>query len=245
MENTLIIGATSAIAEATARLFAARGDKIVLLARDRERVEAMAGDLRVRGASLVECRDLDLQDMASHKHLVDAIFEEMGGIDNILIAHGTLPDQRACEKDFEQTLEALNVNAVSTLSLLTPIANRLEQQGSGVLAVITSVAGDRGRQSNYVYGACKSMVSTFLQGLRNRLFDRGVTVLDIKPGFVDTPMTNGFDKGLLWVQPSVVARGIVKAMAGKKHTLYTPFFWWPIMFVIRLLPEFVFKRLKL
>jgi hypothetical protein len=107
------------------------------------------------------------------------------------------------------------------------------------------VAGDRGRQSNYVYGAAKSMVSTFLQGLRNRLNGRGVHVLDIKPGFVDTPMTAEFKKGALWATPDQVAKAIVRAIKKRQNTLYTPFFWAGIMWIIRMIPEFIFKKLKL
>jgi decaprenylphospho-beta-D-erythro-pentofuranosid-2-ulose 2-reductase len=120
-----------------------------------------------------------------------------------------------------------------------------EQQKSGTLAVISSVAGDRGRQSNYVYGAAKGMVNIFAQGLRNRLFKSGVNVLTIKPGFVDTPMTAGFRKGFLWATPERVARDIVKAIAGRESEVYTPVFWRALMIPIRLLPEWLFKRLSL
>jgi short-subunit dehydrogenase len=245
MQNTLIIGATSAIAEATARLFANRGDSLFLLARDRERLAAISQDLKVRGAARVECSDLDLGELSAHKALIDSAFDSLGAVDNVLIAHGTLPDQQACERDFPTALNEIHINAISTVSLLTHLANRLEEQGSGTLAVVTSVAGDRGRQSNYVYGASKSMVSVFLQGLRNRLYRSGVAVLDIKPGFVDTPMTRAFEKGPLWVRPEAVARNIYAAMARKTHTLYTPFFWRFIMLVIRNIPEALFKRARL
>jgi decaprenylphospho-beta-D-erythro-pentofuranosid-2-ulose 2-reductase len=131
------------------------------------------------------------------------------------------------------------------MSVLTHLANRFERQGFGTIAVISSVAGDRGRQSNYVYGAAKGAVSIFMQGLRNRLHPRGVQVLTIKPGFVDTPMTAAFPKGILWARPQQVARGICEAIEKKRDVVYLPWFWSPIMGVIRGLPEALFKRLRL
>ena len=162
-----------------------------------------------------------------------------------LIAHGTLPDQAECEASAALTRQALQVNALSVIELLTELANRLQAQGSGTLAVISSVAGDRGRKSNYVYGAAKGMVSIFLQGLRNRLHSHGVRVITIKPGFVDTPMTESFDKGVLWARPDRVARDIVSAIDKGRDVVYTPWFWRYILWVIRGIPEGVFKRLGL
>ena len=145
----------------------------------------------------------------------------------------------------ELLLAALQTNALSTVALLTQLAGMLEQQRGGTLAVISSVAGDRGRQSNYVYGSAKAMVDAFASGLRNRLQRHGVRVCTIKPGFVDTPMTAGFSKGLLWAQPEQVARGIVKAMDRGQPVSYQPFFWRYIMLAIKHIPERVFMRLSL
>jgi len=142
-------------------------------------------------------------------------------------------------------LQELQTNCLSVLSLLTRLANQLEQQGHGCLAVISSVAGDRGRQSNYIYGTAKGALTIFLQGLRNRLGKTGVQVLTIKPGFVDSPMTRDFNKGLLWVKPAKIAEGILKAIDKRKEVVYLPFFWRYIMLIIRLIPEKVFKRLSL
>ena len=245
MQKILIIGATSAIAEATARLFAARGDRLHLLARNRERLETMAKDLKIRGAESVSFDVLDVNDFDRHPALLDAASTTLDGIDVVLIAHGTLPDQKACEGDFRRTLEELNTNAIGTLSLLTHLANRFEQQRHGVIAAISSVAGDRGRQSNYVYGTAKAAVTVFLQGLRNRLHKSGVKVLTIKPGFVDTPMTADFRKGLLWAQPERIAKDIFKAISASKAVIYTPWFWRPVMVLIRSIPEPLFKRLSL
>ena len=245
MQHLLIIGATSAIAQATARTFAQRGSQLYLIARNQERLSSLAEDLKIRGAASVKYGRLDIQDFESHEAALNAAFAALGTIDVALIAHGTLPDQHACEADFTTTLAALNTNAIGTASLLTHLANRLERQQSGTIAVMTSVAGERGRRSNYVYGAAKAMLSVLLQGLRNRLHQSGVQVLDIKPGLVDTPMTAGFKKGPLWARPETVAAGIVKGLGKKKPWVYLPWFWKYIMLIIRGIPESLFKRLDL
>lgn len=245
MQKILIIGATSAIAEATARLFAQRGDRLYLLARNKERMQLMAQDLNTRGAESVQFDTLDVTAFSSHAAILDKAITLLDGIDVALIAHGTLPDQKACELDFQRTLDELNINAIGTISLLTHLANRFEKQGRGSIAVISSVAGDRGRQSNYVYGTAKAAVTTFLQGLRNRLHKSGVHVLTIKPGFVDTPMTADFSKGLLWSKPEKIADDISDAIIKKKDILYTPWYWWPLLGIIKIIPERVFKALNL
>lgn len=245
MTNILIIGATSAIAKATARRYAQQGASLYLLSRNQEQLETLAADLRIRGASRVNWGCLDVNDFDQHERAIERAWESLGAIDILLVSHGTLPNQKDCEKKVATTLQELNTNAISTIALLTLLANRFEHQGSGTIAVITSVAGERGRQSNYVYGAAKGMVSIFLQGLRNRLHKSGVHVIDIKPGFVDTPMTAAFSKGILWATPEKVALDISKATAKGKHTIYTPFFWRFVMLIICHIPEMIFKRLEL
>jgi hypothetical protein len=246
MKRVLIIGATSAIAEAAARQWATQGAVLFLVGRKTERLQAIAADLQVRGAKLAVTHIMEATDLAAHEPMLVAAEEALGGIDIALIAHGTLPDQKACEASVELTLQEINTNGLSVIALATRLANRMEAQGSGSIAVISSVAGDRGRQSNYVYGAAKGLVTRFLQGLRNRLAKKGVQVLTIKPGFVDTPMTAAFDKrGPLWATPDRVAHEIVAAMASGKQVLYTPWFWRWILLVIRHIPERIFVRLKL
>lgn len=245
MKNVLIIGATSAIAIATARLLAQRGDRLYLLGRDAERLANLSADLGVRGAPYAGCAVLDVNRSDEHAAALESAATALGRLDLVLIAHGTLPDQAACQASVPAMLAELQTNAISTVSLLTLLANRLEQQGGGTLAVISSVAGDRGRQSNYVYGSAKAMVNTFLSGLRNRLHRSGVRVCTIKPGFVDTPMTADFTKGALWAQPVQVAEGIVEALDRGAAVVYLPGFWRYIMLVIRGLPEWVFVRLSL
>lgn len=245
MKKILIIGATSAIAQATARLWAAQGHRLYLLGRDDERLATLAADLKIRGADSARHATLDVNDFARHAAVLEAAMAALDGLDLVLMAHGTLGDQKACEQDFSTTLQELNTNAISVISLLTHLANRFEAQKHGSIAVISSVAGDRGRQSNYVYGTAKGAVTIFLQGLRNRLHKSGVQVLTIKPGFVDTPMTAKFKKGLLWAPPDVVARCIQRGVDKRRDVIYAPAFWGVIMLLIRSIPERIFKSLNL
>ena len=245
MKKILIVGATSAIAEATARRFAQQGAKLHLLARNQERMTGLASDLKIRGASSVSHAVFDANDFDSHEAAINRAVAEMGGLDVVLIAHGTLGDQKACEKDFRLALQELNTNSISVLSLLTHLANFFEAQRSGTIAVISSVAGDRGRQSNYVYGTAKGAVSIFLQGLRNRLHKSGVNVVTIKPGFVDTPMTASFKKGPLWVSADTIAAGIVQSVSKRRNEVYLPGWWGGIMMVIKTIPEGIFRKLSL
>lgn len=245
MQRILIIGATSAIAEATARLYAARGAALFLAARDTARLNDIAADLSVRGAASVGSFRFDVNSRDQHDVLLDAAWNAMGGTDVVLLAHGTLPDQAACEESDELALREFATNGTSTIALCGAVARRLLAQSSGTLAVISSVAGDRGRASNYIYGSAKAAVSAYLSGLRQRLNASGINVLTIKPGFVDTPMTKAFKKGPLWATPAQVARGIVGAVDRRHSVAYLPWFWAPIMLVIRSVPEFVFRRIQL
>lgn len=243
--KAVIFGASSAIAEETARQLALRGAELFLVARRQDKLDLMAADLAVRGAAKVTSYIMDMNDFAAHQACLDSAQKQLGQLDLVLVAHGTLGDQQACEQSVELTLDELNTNGVSVIALLTPLANLMANQGHGTIVVISSVAGDRGRQSNYVYGAAKALVTTFLQGLRNRLSKQGVHVVTVKPGFVDTPMTAAFDKGLLWAKPEAIARGILQAVDKQKNVVYLPFFWRYIMLIIGHIPEFVFKKLSL
>lgn len=245
MKRILIMGATSAIAEATARKFASRRDSLFLVARSAQRLQAVADDLMVRGARMVHAYVLDARDIERYPTMLDAAAEQMGGIDAALIAHGTLSDQVACQSSIELLLQEFATNGLSFMALCTLLANRFEAQHQGVIAVISSVAGDRGRQSNYVYGTSKAAVTTFASGLRQRLYSKGVRVVTIKPGFVSTPMTAAFKKGALWASPETVATSIVRAMDRGAPVIYTPWFWRPIMSIIKAIPESIFRRLKL
>ena len=245
MKNILILGATSAIAEKLAQRYAKQGHRFYLVARNQARLEHIAADLKVRGAEDVSTQSLDLSDNKQHPDFIKSVTNKLARIDIVVIAYGSLGNQPQCEASVETTMAELNTNCLSVISLLTLLANTMEQQGSGCIAVISSVAGDRGRQSNYVYGTAKGALSIFLQGLRNRLDKKGVHVLTIKPGFVDTPMTVEFKKGLLWVSPEVIAKGIESAISKKKDVVYLPFFWRYIMLIIKSIPEKTFKRMSL
>ena len=246
MKRILVIGATSAIAEATARRFAARGDALFLVARDAGHLRAIATDLAVRGAMRTGTATLDVTDFDAHEGVIDAAEHELGSLDIVLIAHGTLSDQKKCESSVAQLRGEFDTNTVSTLALLTVLANRLEARRHGLIAVISSVAGDRGRQSNYVYGSAKAALTTFLGGLRQRLAKANVDVLTIKPGFVDTPMTASIGaKNALWASPDRIAAGIVKAIDRRRNVVYLPWFWRWIMLAIRHVPETLFKKVRL
>lgn len=245
MRRILIVGATSAIAEATARLFAAEHDAMYLVARNAQKLEAIVQDLRVRGASQVEGETLvDANDFSLHAGLIERAATSLGGLDALLVAHGTLSDQAACEKSVDLTMNELRTNALSVISIVTHVANLFESQRRGTIAVISSVAGDRGRATNYVYGSAKAAVTTFLSGLRQRLWRSEVRVLTVKPGFVDTPMTRDFPKGAMWAKPEAVAADIASAMRSGRSILYTPWLWRPIMAAIRALPESIFVRMR-
>lgn len=246
MTKVLIIGAGSAIAEACARIWAERGASLFLVARNPEQLADIAADLRVRGAQAVETAVLDVNDTAAHAAMLDACGDSLGRIDVALIAHGTLPDQTACEQWPEQMLRELSTNGTSVMALLMALAQRMAAQGGGALAVITSVAGDRGRPSNYVYGAAKGAVSIFCEGLRARLFKAGVAVVEIRPGFVNTPMTQGLPLPQALVsEPGRIAQRIVRAIDQRRDIVYAPAYWALIMWVIRSIPRAVFKRLAL
>jgi decaprenylphospho-beta-D-erythro-pentofuranosid-2-ulose 2-reductase len=245
MSGTLIVGATSAIAEATARVLAARGEPIYLVGRNNAKLAAIAADLSVRGSPRVAFEVLDANDLVAHEPMLERADTFLGGMDKVVIAHGTLSDQAACEDSVSLTMQELKTNGLSVVALLTRIANLLAQRRMGSITVISSVAGDRGRRSNYVYGSAKALVTAFLSGLRQRLRESGVNVITVKPGFVDTPMTASFKKGALWAKPESVAAGIVRAIDRRSHVVYLPRFWWAIMLIIKSIPEGIFARLKL
>ena len=245
-KRIVVFGATSAIARAALNYFAEDGYDCCLVGRDVNKLGATADDLLVKGAVNVVTIQNNLAEYSGHDSLFDRIDKEFGPYSQVLFAYGTLSDQRECEASFSETLAELNINLISVISLLTFVANKFAAQSTGQIAVITSVAGDRGRQSNYIYGTAKGALTVYLQGLRNRLDKNGVHVLTIKPGFVDTPMTSGFKKnGLLWTAPDKVGKSIFKAMLKKRDVVYTPWFWQWIMLVIKLIPERIFKKLSL
>lgn len=245
MTRVLVIGATSAIAQHCARLWAGEGARLALLARDEVHLAAVAADLDARGAAATARLRFDALDPARFVTLLDDAFARWNGFDIVLLAHGTLPDQAACEANPDDAARQFAVNATSTITLMTDIARRLARQGTGTIAVISSVAGDRPRPSNFHYGAAKAAVSTFADGLRLRLRGKGVHVVTIKPGMVATPMTATLDlPTALVADPASVARDICRAIERKKGTVYTPWWWRWILLIIRHLPEAVIARMK-
>ena len=246
MKKILIIGATSAMARAYARIWAEKNAIFFLVARDPAKLQQTADDLLARGASAVHTAALDVTEIGSHKAVIDECFEKLSAVEVALIAHGTLPDQSACQANVDTALAEFAINSTSTIALLTDLGNRFEHQHFGTIAVITSVAGDRGRPSNYLYGSAKASVTTFCEGLRARLYKAGVHVVDIKPGFVDTPMTKGLNlPKLLLATPETVAVYIDKAISKKNNVVYAPWFWFWIMQIIKNVPNFLFKRSNL
>ncbi len=238
-----IFGATSGIAIATARRLAAAGASLVLVGRDADAIAASARDLRVRGAPSVAEIVGDLSAVDGLGGLAEQAWDTFSGLDVALIAYGSLPDQRALEAYPAAAGPVLSLNLASPAVLALHLARRFEAQRSGVLAVITSVAGDRGRKSNYLYGAAKGGLQRLLEGLRHRLHAAGVQVLDIRPGFVSTRMTEHLPQGgLLWAEPDRVAADIVRAIERRRAVLYTPWFWRGILAIVRSLPRPLFHR---
>jgi decaprenylphospho-beta-D-erythro-pentofuranosid-2-ulose 2-reductase len=244
-KKILVLGATSGIAEATCRIWASQGASLFLVARNAEKLAAVAQDLKIRGAAFVDTAVADLDDTEKHPALLAHAINALTGMDVAYLAHGVLGDQTAAEQDFNTAAQILHTNFMAPVSLLTWLANYCVQRHAGVLAVISSVAGDRGRKSNYLYGSSKAGLSAFLGGLRNRVDREGVTVLAIKPGPVKTAMTSGMPKSEKFADVDSVAESIVKAVDSRSDVLYVPFQWQPIMFVIRNIPERIFKKLNL
>jgi short-subunit dehydrogenase len=247
-DSILVFGATSGIARALSQRLAGRRCRLVLTGRNREELDRQAADLRLRHNVPVAVELFDALDFAAHASFFDRCVAACEGkLDGVVLCHGYLADQKQTESDWDAARRTIDINFTSAVSLLSVAANHFERQRSGFIAAISSVAGDRGRQSNYTYGAAKAGLTAYLQGLRNRLHCAGVAVITIKPGFVDTAMTQGIvnPNSPLLVSPERVARDIDRAIRRRQDVLYTPWFWSPILRIIRAIPERVFKRLRL
>jgi short-subunit dehydrogenase len=241
----LVLGATSGIAEACCRLWAGRGDALYLVARNGDKLAAVAADMRVRGAGSVATAVADLDETAAHPELLAHAINALGGLDIALVALGVLGDQAEAETSFTAAQQMLQTNFVSAASLLTWLGNYCAQRHTGTLAVLSSVAGERGRKSNYVYGAAKAGLSAFTDGLRNRIDREGVRVMTIKPGPVQTAMTAHMPGRAKFADVDEVAVTLVKAIDKGRDVVYVPGIWRAIMAVIRLIPERLFKKLDL
>ena len=236
--TTLILGATSAIAAEVAVLCAARGDRLFLVGRDPDKLRAVVERC---GDAVVGSCTADFVDFDAAPTLIAGAISALGGCDRALIAHGYLGDQLRTERDLGYARATIDRNFTSAVALLMPLSAHFEAQGHGHLAAITSVAGVRGRPRNYTYGAAKSALTTYLQGLRSRLYPR-VRVHDLRLGPVATPMSEGHPRNFLWGEKVAVARGIVRALERRRHTVYLPRRWGAVMAVVRMLPEAVFQR---
>lgn len=246
MQTIVVLGATSTIAQQVARLLARDGKQLLLVARSAERLATLRADLLVRGARDVETFATDLEEISRHRELLAWARTCSPAFDTVLLTYGAMRHQHDCEKRPDVLVKELFTNFVSAAALLTTFANHFEQQSTGCIAAITSVAGERGRRSNYVYGSAKGGLSLFLQGLRSRLYPAGVRVISVKPGPVKTAMTDHMPDSRIFAEVGVVARDICRALEKRSpEILYTPSQWRYIMAGIRAIPEGVFKRLPM
>ncbi|HLI77663.1 MAG TPA: SDR family oxidoreductase [Acidobacteriaceae bacterium] len=247
-QRILVLGATSGIAEASIRLWASRGEDLFLVGRNADRLAAVAADARVRGAGFVDTAVADLDQTQQHAELMAHAINSLGGLDVAYVAVGVLGDQTKAERSFAEAAQIMHTNLIAPVSLLTWLANYCAQRHAGTLAVLSSVAGERGRKSNYVYGSSKAGLTAFVDGLRNRVDRDGVKVMTIKPGPVKTAMTEGMKGERKFADVNKVAAAIVKAIdkgAKAPDVLNVPGIWRLLMAVIRLIPEGRFKRMDL
>jgi len=243
MSYVLIIGAKSDIAKATAREYAKNGYDLYLAARNVEELTDFAQDIKTRTQKEVKLVELDILDFESHQAFYDTLEEKPLGV---ISAVGYLGDQEKAQTDFTEARRIIDTNYTGVVSLFNIIANDFEQRRSGFMVGISSVAGDRGRKSNYIYGSAKAALTAYLSGLRNRLYDAQVHVLTVKPGFVATKMTEDMDlPEKLTAQPEEVAQDIFKAQQSGKNVLYTKWIWKWVMLIIRNIPEFQFKKMSI
>ena len=243
MSYVFIVGAKSDIAKEVARVYAKNGYDLYLSARDASELEELATDIKVRSSVEVKLIVLDVTKFKTHKKIYEDLEEKPLGV--IYVA-GFMVDQDEAQENWTASLNTINVNYSGAVSFLNIVANDFEKQRRGFIVGVSSVAGDRGRKTNYIYGSAKAAFSTYLSGMRNRLFESGVSVLTVKPGFVATKMTQGLDlPQKLTAQPQEVADDIFSAQQSGKNTLYTKWVWRYIMLIIKHIPEFIFKKMSI
>ena len=247
MKRIVIVGATSGIAKECARIWVKESPvELTLVVRDTSRAQALVSDLLVRSPnSKIDAISTDFTSPAAIKGLVDAVYQSKT-IDIVLIAHGTLPEQSVCESNLELCNDTLEINGVSPCLFAEAFANVMQHQGKGSIAIIGSVAGDRGRRSNYIYGAAKGLVSRYAEGMQHRFASSRLNITLIKPGPTATPMTEKMRaNGMKMAPADLVAKEIVEGIAKGKTVIYTPKKWQIIMLIIRHLPSFVFNKLNI
>jgi short-subunit dehydrogenase len=245
MPSVMIMGATSSIARAIAQEFASHRYRLVLVGRDEPELSSIGSDLRIRFAATVSTFSLDVIDFDTQDEaLRDSVEQQLESIDGVIVCAGYLGDQDLAQVDLAESQRILQTNFTACVSLLNLVANQFEGKRSGFICALGSVAGDRGRQSNYLYGAAKGGLAIYLEGLRNRLSRSQVQVITVKPGFVDTAMTFGKSGLFLVTSPERVARAVYRAIASGRNTVYVPWFWRPMMLLIRSIPESIFKHTR-
>ncbi len=244
MKKILVLGGYSGIAQAVLNILVSQEVTLYLVGRDEQKLQIVKDHLSAYGKSKVILDVFDLNNIQQHKDLLDRAIQQMNGLDILFVCYGILPNQRNLEEEPEMSINNYMTNAISTINFVSLAANYFEEKNQGTIAVVTSVAGDRGRKSNYFYGSAKACVDTFLEGLRHRLFRKNVHIITIKPGLVDTPMVKDLEKKILVARPERVARDIVNALDAKKKIVYTPSFFRFIMLIVKLLPRSIFYRLN-
>jgi hypothetical protein len=244
-ERIMVVGATSAIAQVAIQQWATQGARLFLVARDTAKLDAVVKDARVRGGSVKALTVKDFAKDGVAAEIAAAGWAAFDGLDGVLIAHGVLPAQSQIQDDEAAVVDTLRVNGESVCRLLALLGARFAAQRYGWIAAISSVAADRGRAKIYVYGAAKAMVSHYLAGLRQRLAPTGVRVIDIRPGPVDTPMTQGKELMPFMVDAQQVGEGVVKACARANGVVYLPWFWRFIMLVLAHVPERIWLKMKI
>ncbi|MBI3118427.1 MAG: SDR family oxidoreductase [Candidatus Hydrogenedentes bacterium] len=246
-QTVMILGATSAMARATAAEFARAGYQLILGARNQEENQIIAADLRTRHGGQCTALAFDALDFDLHGAFLKHCAEAAGAWpDGLVVFFGYMTEQERAQQDFSAARQTIDANLTAVVSVVEQFAARCEERRSGFIGVVSSVAGDRGRQSNYIYGASKAGLTAYLAGLRNRLFKANVSVTTIKPGFVDTKMTYGLPLPQpLVATPEAAGKAIYRAIARRKDVVYVPFFWRYIMLLIKSIPEWQFKKMKL
>lgn len=243
MTTVLVLGATSTIAQETIHQLGKRKMNLILTGRREDELNVLKKDLEIRYGIQVDCKLFDALDFDDHERFFFEVTKTHPSLDGVLLMYGAMSDQKEAEQSFSASRQMIDVNYTSAVSILNIAANYFEKQKKGFIGAVSSVAGERGRKSNYIYGSTKAGLSVYLEGLRNRLHDSGVQVMTIKPGMVDTKMTYGVvDDSPLLASPAKVGSDIAKGIEKKRHVLYTPWFWLVIMFIIKIIPEFIFKR---
>ena len=241
--NVVIIGASSGIGRDTAHVFSQKGHNIICASRDSTELEYLTNDLKIRYNNMVYGIPVDLTDTSSIKYFTHHIYEKFKAVDCVIVTAGTIPESELPYYDEQVLMNTTMTNYIGVVLIINEISRQMAFHDSGVIICLGSVAGDRGRQSNFIYGASKSALHTYLQGLRMKLYKKNVRVVSVLPGYVDTPMSYGKINQRYAVSPRYVAKKIYKLTKGNRNVVYVPSIWWLIMRIIGIIPEAIFKKL--